>query len=206
MSLDLLLTFVVAFTIFAASPGPDNVTIIARTLSKGPLDGIAYGAGTATGVLLFLALAALGLSAIAAHASEILTVARYLGAAYLIWMGVNLWRQPAQSFEITPHAVPLSSLGRTFGLGVAMNLGNPKMPLFYLALLPNLLVDTALTGAVLASLALAVLAVEIVVIGGHVLLAYRARRLLRSPQAVRRLNRCAGGLMIGAGGVIAVRG
>ncbi|TJX49356.1 MAG: LysE family translocator, partial [Mesorhizobium sp.] len=85
------------------------------------------------------------------------------------------------------------------------NLGNPKMPLFYVALLPNV-VGTSLTSAHLGILIAVILAVEIVVIGGHVVLAGRARSLLRTPRIVRRVNRAAGGVMIGAGvAVVATR-
>lgn len=85
-----------------------------------------------------------------------------------------------------------------FATGVALNLGNPKMPLFYVALLPNV-VGTSLASAHLGILIAVILAVEIVVIGGHVVLAGRARSLLRTPRIVRRVNRAAGGVMIGAG-------
>lgn len=77
-----------------------------------------------------------------------------------------------------------------FATGVALNLGNPKTPLFYVALLPNV-VGTSLASAHLGILIAVILAVEIVVIGGHVVLAGRARSLLRTPRIVRRVNRAA---------------
>ena len=79
------------------------------------------------------------------------------------------------------------------------------MPLFYVALLPNV-VGASLTSAHLGILVAVILAVEIVVIGGHVILAGRARGLLRTPGIVRRVNRAAGSVMIGAGvAVVAAR-
>jgi threonine/homoserine/homoserine lactone efflux protein len=199
-----LLAFAGAFFVFAASPGPDNMTIVARTLSHGAASGIAYGAGTVAGILIFLALAAFGLSILAAEMSAVMTVLRYAGAAYLVWMGLRLWTAEPVVPELQPAGERRGILA-VFATGVALNLGNPKMPLFYVALLPNV-VGTSLTPGQMGTLAAVILAVEVVVIGGHVALASRARRLLRSPRAVRRVNRAAGGAMVGAGvAVIAAR-
>lgn len=192
-----LLAFAAAFLVFAASPGPDNVTIVARTLSHGAASGLAYGLGTVAGILLFLGLAAVGLSVLAAEMGGVMTVLRYAGAAYLIWMGVKLWTAPAVAPELQPSSGPRGLLG-VFATGLMLNLGNPKMPLFYVALLPNV-VGTKLGPADVGALAAVILVVEAVVIGGHVLLATRARGLLRDPRVVRRVNRTAGAVMVGAG-------
>lgn len=86
-----LLAFALAFFVFAASPGPDNMTIVARTVSHGASSGIAYGVGTVIGILIYLALAAFGLSLIASEMGLAMTVLRYAGAAWLIYMGIRLW-------------------------------------------------------------------------------------------------------------------
>jgi threonine/homoserine/homoserine lactone efflux protein len=201
VALSTLVAFAVAFFVFAASPGPDNMAIMARTVSHGPWAGVAYGLGTVTGVLIFLTLAAFGLSLAAAKMGALMTALRYGGAAYLIWMGVGMWRaQPAASDA--QRAVDGPGLVATYATGVALNLGNPKMPLFYVALLPNV-VGAALTLANVGTLAAIVIAVEVVVVGGQVFLALRARQLLASPRVARRVNRVAGGVMIGAGVAVA---
>ena len=204
MDLATILAFAAAFFVFAASPGPDNMTIVARTISSGAASGIAYGAGTVVGILIFLVLAAFGLSIIAAETAIVMTVLRYGGAAYLIWMGIRLWT----AVPVVPELQPISGrrgLLTIFATGIALNLGNPKMPLFYVALLPNV-VGASLDVGHLGVLTMVILAVEFVVIGGHVLLAGRARTLLRTPRVVRRVNRAAGGVMIGAGvAVVATR-
>ena len=204
MEITTLLAFAAAFFVFAASPGPDNMTIVARTISHGAASGIAYGAGTVAGILIFLALAAFGLSILATEMSAVMTVLRYAGAAYLIWMGFRLWIAEPVVPELRPTGERRGLLA-VFATGVVLNLGNPKMPLFYVALLPNV-VGTSLAPGQVGILAAVILAVEGVVIGGHVALASRARQLLRSPRAVRRVNRAAGGVMVGAGvAVIAAR-
>ena len=197
MDMTTLIAFAAAFFVFPASPGPDNMTIVARTITHGAPSGIAYGLGTVAGILIFLTLAAFGLSLIAQEMGVAMTVLRYGGAAYLIWMGVKMWTAPA----VVPQLQPVSERRGLFSIfvtGFVLNLGNPKMPLFYVALLPNI-VGASLTVDHLAALAAVILCVEVVVIGGHVLLAVRARKLLRSERIVRRVNRVAGGVMIGSG-------
>lgn len=179
MDLATSLAFAAAFFVFAASPGPDNMTIVARTISNGAASGIAYGAGTVVGILIFM------------------TVLRYGGAAYLVWTGIRLW----MAAPVIPELQPISGrrgLLMIFATGIALNLGNPKMPLFYIALLPSV-VGASLDAGHLGVLMMVIVAVEVVVIGGHVVLAGRARSLLRTPRIVRRVNRAAGGVMIGAG-------
>lgn len=200
MDIATLLAFAVAFLVFAASPGPDNLTIVARTLAQGPAAGLAYGAGTATGILIFLVLAAVGLSVLAESFGGALAVLRYAGAAWLVWTGLRLWTAPPE--VPGEHPAPArGGWGGAYLTGIALNLGNPKMPLFYLALLPNIVGADLSTRDVL-ELALVIVAVEVLVVGGHVALAQRARRLLRTPKAVRRLNRTAGTALIGTGVVV----
>lgn len=202
MELTTLIAFAAAFFVFAASPGPDNMTIVARTITHGAASGLAYGAGTVAGILIFLTLAAFGLSILAAEMGTVMAVLRYGGAAYLIWMGFKLWTAE----PVVPDLQPMSgrrSLISIFATGTALNLGNPKMPLFYVALLPNV-VGASLTVDHLLALASVIVAVEAIVIGGHVVLAVRARKLLREPRIVRRVNRAAGGVMIGSGVAVAV--
>jgi threonine/homoserine/homoserine lactone efflux protein len=180
------------------------MTIVARTIAHGAASGIAYGVGTVVGILVFLSLAAFGLSVIASEMSVVMTFLRYAGAAYLIWMGIKLWTAEPVVPDIQPNAEGRGLLA-TFATGIVLNLGNPKMPLFYVALLPGV-VGSSLTPSDVAGLAAVILAVEAVVIGGHVFLAGRARRLLRTPRMVRRVNRAAGGVMVGAGvAVVAAR-
>ncbi|MGF9563759.1 LysE family translocator [Neorhizobium sp. JUb45] len=201
MDVATLLAFAVAFFVFAASPGPDNMTIIARTLSHGAAFGIAYASGMVAGILVCLSLAVLGLSVLAAEMGGVMTVLRYAGAVYLIWMGFRMWSADPVLPDVLP-AADRRDLMKTFVTGIALNFGNPKMPLFYVALLPHV-VGPQLTFEQGGMLALTILLVEVVVIGAHVLAASRARKMLRSPVVMRRVNRASGTMMIGAGVAVA---
>ncbi|MGF0538359.1 LysE family translocator [Agrobacterium sp. ES01] len=197
MDAHLLIAFAATFFVFAASPGPDNVTIVAKTVANGPRSGIAYGLGTVAGILVYLGLAAFGLSLIASEMSLLMTGLRYLGGAYLIWMGIKLWTQKPATAEMQTEPQK-NDVIQLFATGFALNLGNPKMPLFYLALLPNFVTaDFGMPEYI--ALAMTIVAVEIVVIGTHVWMAQRAKSLLRRPSVVRKTNRVTGLFLAGAG-------
>ncbi len=185
-----LLAFALAFFVFAASPGPDNMTIVARTVSHGAASGVVYGLGTLCGILVYLGLAAFGLSMIAQEMGLVMTVIRYAGAIYLIYMAYRLWTDEPVVPDVTAHE-SRSDLVKVFATAIALNLGNPKMPLFYLALLPGF-VGSTFGWNDYAALAGVIILVEIVVVGGHVYIAGRARALMRSPVVIRRTNRIAG--------------
>lgn len=203
MDLAAAIAFAATFLVFAASPGPDNLTIVARTISRGASSGLAYGAGTVTGILAFLAAACLGLAVLTSQMSGMMTALRYAGSAYLVVMGLRLWFSPTIAGVEHPQA-SRGGLVAGYLAGLVLNLGNPKMPLFYLALLPNF-IGTALSLRQALEMAAIIVVVEAVVIGGHVLLARRARGVLRRPANLRHLNRGAGMVMVGAGLAAAAR-
>jgi threonine/homoserine/homoserine lactone efflux protein len=122
---------------------------------------------------------------------------RYAGAIWLIWTGIRLWTAPVE--PVADRKPPMrASLLSGYFTGIALNLGNPKMPLFYIALLPNIAGSTiGIEDAF--ELAVVILLVETVVIGGHVGIALKSQNLLASPRIRRRVNRLSGTVMIGTG-------
>lgn len=89
--------------------------------------------------------------------------------------------------------------------GFLLNISNPKMPIFYLALLPGVLGIRPLTVSDTAELLLIIAMIEVIVVGGHVLLGYKAKTALSDPKRIGVLNRGAGALMVGAGVLVASR-
>ncbi len=201
MDLQTILTFSLAFFVFAASPGPDNLTILSKTVSSGPAHGFAYGIGVVCSIFLFVIFAAVGFNAIAQYMNENLRFIQYVGAIYLIYTGIMMWRAKP---SIQPR-VMRGGLIRLFLTGFLLNISNPKMPIFYLALLPGVLGIRPLTVFDTVELLLVIAIVEVVVVGGHVLLGYKAKTVLSDPKKIRNLNRGAGGLMVGAGLLVASR-
>ena len=207
LSGETLLAFTLAMFLLALSPGPGFLMVVARALAGGFAAGLAAIAGLGLGALVSLVLAVLAPSTLAAVMGEFFLAVKILGAAYLIWLGVKTWRSRAElprmeSPEVVRTKAPHH---RSAALGFFVTLGNPKVILFYGALLPTFVEVSALTLADVALLSAVVTLVLFVVLGVYACLAARAGRTLKSERALRWLNRATGGLLIGAGLAVATR-
>jgi threonine/homoserine/homoserine lactone efflux protein len=201
MDLQTALTFSLAFFVFAASPGPDNFTILSKTVSNGAAYGLAYGTGGVCSIFLFVVMAAVGFNAVAQHMNENLQFIQYIGAIYLIYTGITMWRSKP---NVGPR-IMRGGLGRLFLMGFVLNISNPKMPVFYLALLPGVLGFREITPIDTLEILTIIGIIETIVVGGHVMIGLRARHVLSDARKVAILNRGAGALMVGAGVLVATR-
>ncbi|MBM6579192.1 LysE family translocator [Microvirga sp. BT689] len=199
-----LLLFSSALFIAAASPGPGIAAIVARVLGRGPKGAVAFSIGVALGDVVWLSFAILGLAALAQTFHGVFLVIKYLGAAYLLYIAYKLWTAPATHHELEAN-VKAEHPAKLFLAGLAVTMGNPKVMVFYLALLPTFIDLTQITMLGFAELALAALTVLGVVFAGYIALAARARRLFTSPRAIRILNRTTGTVMAGAAAAVAAR-
>ncbi|KFG68015.1 LysE family translocator [Microvirga sp. BSC39] len=204
MDLAGLLLFSSALFIAAASPGPGIAAIVARVLGRGPKEAVAFSIGVALGDVVWLSFAILGLAALAQAFHGVFLVVKYLGAAYLLYIAYKIWTAPvmAQDIEAESRAEHPAKL---FLAGLAVTMGNPKVMVFYLALLPTFLDLTRINLLGFAELVVATLTVLGVVFTGYIALAARARRLFTSPRAIRILNRTTGTVMAGAAAAVAAR-
>lgn len=117
------------------TPGPDTMYILARTLSQGRLAGVLSVLGVSTGILVHAVFAALGLSTLLASSALAFMVVKFVGAAYLIYLGVQALRSEREPF---PSAgVVVQSRSKIFRQGLLTNLLNPKIAIFFLAFLPQ---------------------------------------------------------------------
>lgn len=208
MGLESILTLAVAVLLFGASPGPGIFAVVARALSAGLRPALALSAGLIIGDLIWLTAAASGLAVVAQAMGDFFIVLKVAGGLYLAWMGVKAWRSRPQALaDGTPAAAaaPDKSLLATLAGGVTVTLSNPKAILFYLAVLPTILDLDAITLPGLLTAGAVVVVVLVAVCGTYAVLAARARALLSSEKAVRRLNRTSGALLIGAGVAVATR-
>ncbi|WP_406736743.1 LysE family translocator [Thioclava sp. GXIMD4215] len=144
------LTFLSAAVVLNVSPGPDMAFILGQTLSRGKRAGLAALAGVWCGALVHICAAATGLSALLAGSAVAFSVVKWIGAAYLFYLGLMAFRTKAGVLQITP--VRPASFGRTLRQGLMVSVLNPKVALFFLAFLPQFVVDGA--GPVWAQLAL----------------------------------------------------
>jgi threonine/homoserine/homoserine lactone efflux protein len=204
MDLTGLLLFSSALFIAAASPGPGIAAIVARVLGRGPKGAVAFSIGVALGDVVWLSFAILGLAALAQTFHGVFLVIKYLGAAYLLYIAYKLWTAPAARQEVETD-VKAEHPAKLFLAGLAVTMGNPKVMVFYLALLPTFLDLTRINLLGFAELVVATLTVLGVVFAGYIALAARARRLFTSPRAIRILNRTTGTVMAGAAAAVAAR-
>jgi threonine/homoserine/homoserine lactone efflux protein len=135
-SAPLLSAFAAASLVLALTPGPAVIYIVARTLAQGRMRGLASAFGVALGNFCNAIGAALGLAALFAVSSAAFTVVKFAGAAYLVYLGVRLWRTPASS-QAAPAEQRRQPLSRVLRDGFVVALLNPKTSLFFAAFLPQ---------------------------------------------------------------------
>lgn len=203
MTFSALIVFALALAVAAGSPGPSTAALVARVLTSGLRDVLPFLVAMWVGEALWLTAAVTGLSVLAQRFVAIFIIIKLGGALYLVWLAVKMWRaSPEPAAEDLPRA---ASPVRMFLAGMAVTLGNPKIMLFYLALLPTL-IDLRRVGFVAwAELVATMVAVLLAVDLSWALLAARGRRLLTSRRAVRAANRTSAAVMAGAAAAIATR-
>lgn len=203
MSLSALLVFALALIIAAGTPGPSVAALVARVLTNGFRDVLPFLAAMWLGEALWLTCAVAGLAVIARSFGVVFIALKFIGVAYLLFLAWKMWRAPA---DVAGSDLPSGqSPWRMFVAGMLVTLGNPKMMMFYLALLPTI-IDLSRIGTVAwFELTLTMLTVLMAVDFGWALLATRARKLLTTRRAVKITNRASATLMAGVAAAIATR-
>lgn len=198
-----LLFYAGALLVLFATPGPVWVALLARAMSGGFSAAWPLAVGVTVGDALWPLVAIFGLTWIVAQFSGFLMVMQWVAALTFIVMGVLLIRHADKGISSDSR---LTKPGRMagFATGIAVVIGNPKAILFYVGVLPGFFDLTRVTAPDIT--AIIALSVVIPLVGNLALAASidRARRLLTSPAALRRMNLIAGGLMIAVGAVIAI--
>jgi threonine/homoserine/homoserine lactone efflux protein len=201
-----LLIFSSIYLLAVATPGPGVAAVIARSLARGTQGALAFIAGFLIGDLIWFAVAATGLAALAQTARLVFVVIKYAGALYLLYLAYRLWTAPPA--KVTDEAAPIDSGQKPVQLflgSLALTLANPKTAIFFLALLPTVVRLEELTVAGFLEIVAVISLVLPLVLGGYVLLAARARRIFRSERAVRTINRSTGAAMACAAVAVATR-
>jgi threonine/homoserine/homoserine lactone efflux protein len=203
MTLASLAIFAGALLVAAGSPGPSIAALIARVLTRGPRDVFPFLSAMWVGEAVWLSLAVLGLAAIAESFHYLFVTIKWIGVAYLLYLAWKMWTAPVDTDgEALPEA---GSAGKLFFTGLTVTLGNPKIMMFYVALLPTIIDLNAVTLTGWAELVVVMLAVLVIVDLAWVLFAAKARQFLKSPRAVRIANRTSAGLMAGAAAAVAAK-
>ena len=204
MNLAGLLTFATVYFAALVMPGPGVTAVIARVLARGTRGAPAFIAGSVAGSFLWFAVAATGLAVLASAFATVFLAIRYAAAAYLLYLAWKFWTAPVEPIDTAIDVTP-DGAGRLFLAGLALNLGNPKNVVFFLALLPTVVDLDTLTALGFAELVALIVVIASSVLAGYAMAAGRARRLFTSPRAVRLMNRSSAVVMAGAAGAVATR-
>jgi len=201
------LTFLIAATLLAVTPGPGVTYVIARTVAGGRAAGLASCLGTAAGGLVHVGAAALGLSVLIAQSALAFGVVKYVGAAFLVYLGVRMLLQRAPS--ATMLTVQSKGARRAIVEGFVVEALNVKTALFFLAFLPQF-VDADGTVALQLLLlggicvALNTLVDVLAVLAAHRLLAARTTTPNRYVKRAQTMTRVSGVVMLGLGAFLAL--
>jgi threonine/homoserine/homoserine lactone efflux protein len=196
MSAESYLAFVAATVVVILIPGPNVTLLVANSLAYGPRRALVTLAGTSGAIALQLAVVALGMTSLIPALAESFGWLRWLGVAYLLYLGIQQWRtQPVALEDVTP----VVAATRLFWQGVLVSSTNPKTLLFYAAFFPQFVDPGNPLGPQLALLCVTFLALATVLDGGYVLLAGHLRAWLRGRRGARLRARLTGSLLIATG-------
>ena len=197
------LPYALALAIVAVIPGPGIAASVGTALGSGFRSAFYFMNGLILGDLTYLTFAILGLSAIATMFSGFFVVIKYAGAAYLLWLAWKFWHAGINPNKV--NAQKGKNFCSSFITGYAITMGNPKVIIFYMALLPSV-VDLTAIGLqdylILVSLTIFVLYIVVI---PYILLATSAKEFLRTPKSLKYLNRSAAGAMAGAAAFIILK-
>ena len=203
MTLATWITFFLACWAISLSPGPGAIAAMSAGLNHGFQRGYFMVFGLVLGIWTQVVIVVAGLGAIIAASNTAFTVLKFLGAAYLVWLGIAQWRASDKPMVTEDTDAPAMSRGQIVVRGWAINATNPKGTVFMLAVVPNFidLAHPLLPQYVIIALSLSF--TDLVVMAGYCALAARVLRALREPHHVKVMNRTFGSLFVVAGTLLA---
>src|SRR5277367_2734786 len=176
IDLDLYLTFVLATAVLILIPGPNVALIVANSVAYGTRYGLLTVAGTSSAMVVQLALTVLGMSALLGAMAQWSEWIRWIGVAYLLWLGIRQWR--AEPVDLTRTRPQYRSPREIFMRGILVSFTNPKTLLFYGAFFPQFITPGPGMGKQIVLLSATFLVVGVMLDGCWALLAGRVRNVL----------------------------
>ena len=194
-----LLFFIITSLILIITPGPDMLLVMSRSIAMGQKAGISTAAGVSVGLLGHTLLATLGLGAILQTSALLFTTLKFIGAAYLIYLGIKSFRAPLPTFQTTDSEKV--SFRDLFFQGAFSNLSNPKIAIFYFAFLPQFVsTDSTATTTVIFSLGVLFAILTFFIKAPVAFFSGKLSGWLRTNSSIQAwLNRLCGGVLVGLG-------
>lgn len=197
MSIETWIAFAAASAVLLVIPGPTVLLVVSYALGQGWRTALPTAIGVAMGDFTAMTLSLLGIGALLATSATLFTVVKWIGAAYLIWLGIRLCRASPDSS--TRQRATAAEPARMLGHAWLVTALNPKSITFFVAFLPQFLSpDAGFLGQMVVFEATFLMLAFLNALG-YALLASRAGRLARSPRTIRLVNRVGGSCLIGAG-------
>ena len=197
VSPELWIAFALAAAAVIAIPGPTTLMVLGHTVSNGWRIGALSLIGVTLGDICAITLSVLGFSALLATSATAFTAMKWLGAAYLVWLGIQLWRAPPM--EITPTAEKRASARNAILQTFVVTLLNPKGILFFAAFLPQFIDPAKPLWPQVLVLMLTFDLLAATIQGVYIFAVGRARNRIASPQVLKNMNRVGGAMLVGAG-------
>lgn len=204
MTIAMWLAFAAASAILLVIPGPTVLLVVSYALGQGWRAALPVAFGVALGDFTAMTLSLVGIGALLAASATLFTALKLIGAAYLIWLGIKLWRA-GDSLDAEPRT-EVASRARMLGHAWLVTALNPKSLTFFIAFLPQFVSPSADFWTQMVVFETTFLMLAFANAFGYGLIASRARAVVRDPRATRAFNRIGGGLLIGAGAVAAAMG
>ncbi len=194
---ELYITFVLATILLILMPGPVVTLTVANALSYGTRQGLQTVIGTSTATVLLLLVGGLGMASAFTLLAQWFEWLRWLGAAYLVFLGIQMWRAKPVSLGDDGH--PAGDKKSIFWQGFMVSITNPKSILFYAAFFPQFINPALPTGPQLLTLSITFFVIATTLDSCYALLCGRLRPFLSNAKSGRVRNRITGSLMIGTG-------
>jgi threonine/homoserine/homoserine lactone efflux protein len=197
MPFEIWLAFTAATVVLLLIPGPTVLLVVSYALGQGWRTALPMAVGVALGDFTAMTLSMLGVGALLAASATIFTVLKWIGAAYLVWLGIKLWR--AGGALAAEPRTDAASRGKMLGHAWLVTALNPKSLTFFVAFLPQFLDPHASFATQMAIFETTFLVLAFANVIGYALVASRARAFVKNPRAVRVVNKVGGACLIGAG-------
>jgi len=201
MSYELWLAFAAASTVMLLIPGPTVLLVVSYALGQGWRAALPMAAGVALGDFTAMTLSMLGLGALLAASATVFTLLKWVGAAYLIYLGIKLWRA-GDALQAEPRR-DAASAAKMLGHAWLVTALNPKSITFFVAFLPQFLDPAADFWLQMLVFEATFLVLATANAAGYALVAGKARQAVANPRVIRTVNRTGGALLVGAGVVTA---
>lgn len=202
MTLSTWLLYVVAVFILTVTPGPTVLMCVSTSVNLGPRKALVASLGSTSAIVGIMALSALGLGAALAASETLFTGLKWLGAAYLAYLGITSLFSSASEISVSGD-VKASSNARLFAQGFLVGASNPKALLFFGALFPQFIVPSAPQGPQFLALGATFVFFELLWLTIYALSAAKAKRWLQQPHRARLFNRATGVVFLLAAGLLA---